>query len=94
MFRKVTVRGAGAGASIARGYYTAAALRTWSVSKTDDGQWHLTATTDHVDLFQLRQKGLLFTAPRIGGFWCFPILPNTIQVQAPHIRASLGPPEH
>jgi hypothetical protein len=46
----------------------------------------------HVDRFQLRQRPLLFTAPRTGGFWCWPV--QTLTIGERTILASLGPPEY
>ena len=45
-------------------YATAAALTAWSITKVKR-EWHLAATiTGRSDPFILRQRGLLFTAPR------------------------------
>jgi len=97
MFRgRVTLRGAGSGASILWGSNAvpAAVFSTWSVTKgTRPGEWTLAAAVGPggVDPFKIRQSRLYFTAPRLGGFWMWPI--KTVQVGTAEIRASLGPPE-
>lgn len=45
-----------------------------------------------VDRYQLRQRPLLFTAPRKGGYMCWPVESLTIGEKT--ILASLGPPEY
>jgi hypothetical protein len=88
LFRSVTLRGASA--SIVWGYHTAAHLRGWMVTKAD-GRWALTAGVDRADPFQLQQRPLLFTAPRQGGRWCWPV--QTVTLGAERLSATLGPPE-
>jgi hypothetical protein len=95
VFRAVTVRG-DAGA-ILRGYREAATLARWTVTKTaDTGEWSLHAQIARVDRFELRKTDLIFTSPRRteGGFWCFPVLTDTIRLGATTIAARLGPPEY
>jgi hypothetical protein len=98
MFRgSVIVRGAGAGASILWGSNAipAATFTTWTITKGKaPGEWWLAAAVGPggIDPFKLRQSRLYFTAPRLGGFWMWPI--KTVQVGTAEIRASLGPPEH
>jgi len=54
--------------------------------------WVLTATLGPtVDRFFLRQRPLIFTAPRTGGYWCWPVRELTVGERT--IRAALGPPE-
>ena len=96
MFHELTLRGQAA--TIVYGYRTAAALTAWRVArrvdeKTNAWGWTLTATLGpQVDRFQLRQRGLLFTAPRRGGFWLWPV--RTVQVGERTLVAALEPPEH
>ena len=89
LFRNVAVKGE-ATASISWGYYTAASLRTWTISKVG-GQWSLRAGIDRADPFKLRQAPLLFTAPGPGGYFCFPI--RSLTLGKDHLAAQLGPPE-
>jgi hypothetical protein len=91
LFRTVTLRGEKA-ARLSWGYQTAAVLRTWALSKNDKNEWTLTAGIDRADPFRLQQAPLQFTAPRPGGFFCFPV--KTVQLGRESLVASLGPPEH
>ena len=90
MFRSLTLRGGPA--ALLWGHRTAAALSSWRIGK-DEGKWVLVATIRQADAFQLRQRPLLFTAPRDKGFWAWPI--TTLEVGPPYtsLRATLGPPE-
>jgi hypothetical protein len=45
-----------------------------------------------VSPFELRQSGLIFSAPRQGGFFVWPIL-EPPRVDAIRLVAKLGPPE-
>jgi hypothetical protein len=92
LFRRVTVRDGAREARISWGYYTAAALRTWAVSKSEGGQWSLSAGVDRCDPFKLKQAPLLLTVPRPGGFFCFPV--QSITVGRDRLTARLGPPEY
>lgn len=89
MFERLTIRGARA--SMTWGYHTAATMRAWSVTRTKDG-WALQAGIDRADRFLLGRKPLIFTAPRRGGFFCFPVKAVTVGREA--LTATLGPPEH
>lgn len=89
MFTSLTMRGGSA--SILWGCRTAVALRSWAIKKNPKGQWSLTATVERVDAFQARQRPLLFTAPRKGGFWMWPIV--SLTVGPSQLVAELGPPE-
>lgn len=87
----------GAGASILWGSNAipAAVLATWSITKgKTPGLWTLAAAVGPggVDAFKIRQSRLYFTAPRLGGFWMWPI--KSVQMGTAEIRAELGPPEH
>ena len=73
------------------GYHTAAVLQTWEALRTPQGTWTLQADLQRGDAFQLRQRELKFTAPRHGGFFCFPILGITLGRTT--IAAQMGPPE-
>ena len=85
----ITLRGAEA--TIVWGYHTAAVCRTWTIARTPEGGWTLNATLARADAFQLRQRGLKFTAPRKGGFFCWPVL--SVSLGATAVAAILGPPE-
>jgi hypothetical protein len=85
----VTLRGQEA--TIVWGYRTAAVCRSWTAYRTEQGSWTLRAQVTRADPFSLRQAGLKFTAPRIGGFFCWPILGVTLEHTS--LAAQLGPPE-
>jgi len=73
------------------GYHTAAVLRSWTARRTKSGNWTLAGTLARGDAFQLRQRNLKFTAPRVGGFFCWPVV--TVTPTATTVSAILGPPE-
>ena len=87
MFREIALHGGAA--SIVWGYRPAVELRAWRIAKVE-GVWKLTGAIARVDKFQARQAPLLFTAPRPGGFWAWPIV--TIAIGETSLRATLGPP--
>jgi hypothetical protein len=95
MFQSLTMRGPNG--SINWGYRSAATVTGWKVTKVKDEKtgkvaWTLRATLGpKVDRFQLRQRPLLFTAPRKGGFWCWPL--KELTVGETTVTANLGPPE-
>ena len=76
MFRELAIRG-DAGALVS-GYQTAVAIRAWRIQRHTDpklGPWRLYASYSTVNPIAAGRKGLLFTAPRLGGGrWCFPVL--------------------
>lgn len=82
----------GGEAAITWGWHTAAVCNKWSVHKSEAGAWSLVATMTRADPFKLKQRPLLFTAPRKGGRWCWPIRAVTVGVS--EVRATLGPPEY
>ena len=91
MFDSLTIHG-GAG-SLLWGSRVAVELKTWKIvrAKAAGGTWILSATIARIDKFQARQAPLLFTAPRAGGFWAWPI--DAIEIGETNLRAHLGPPE-
>lgn len=98
MLRTLTVRGRGG--SLVWGYHTAARLASWTVERERDDEtkpwtWRLSATLDGTaDAFVLRQRPLLFSAPRRGhtGFWCWPVQTLNVTVADRAVAATLGPP--
>jgi len=88
MFDALTIRGLEA--TVVWGYHTAAVCRAWTITRTPSG-WALEASLARADAFQLRQPDLKFTAPRVGGFFCWPILSVTVGTAS--LMAQLGPPE-
>lgn len=100
MFNAITLRGT-KGATLAWGYRTAAQLSTWTVSRTIDdttkvSTWTLAAGIGaQCDRFQIRhasaRRELMFTAPRRGGHWIWPV--QTVTVGESRLTATLGPPE-
>jgi hypothetical protein len=63
----------------------------WGYGVAVDPVWTLTATIARVDKFQSRQAPLLFTAPRAGGYWAWPV--NEISIGETNLWARLGSPE-
>jgi len=82
----------GVDATIVWGYHTAAVCRSWIVRRTPNARWILSAQITRADAYQLRQRDLKFTAPRKGGFFCWPVLTAPV-LQGTTISATLGPPE-
>jgi len=77
--------------SVVWGHRTAVEVSTWSIAKAE-GHWWLTATPVRADPFASRQRALLFTVPRTGGFMTFPVLELFLGPTVIHAR--IGPPEH
>jgi hypothetical protein len=97
VFERLVLRGTAG--SILRGYLPAARVRAWRIyhhrpDLKHDARWTLTATIEAVDKFQLRQRPLMFTAARLGGFWSWPLNAASIQIGETTLTATLGPPEH
>jgi len=78
------------------GYHEAAVLGSWAIlkgSKPGAPQWVLSARLAWAEPFQLRQRPLLFTAPRHGGgMWAWGV--EAVELGPDHVTARLGPPEH
>jgi hypothetical protein len=85
----VTLRGQEA--TILWFYQTAAVCKSWTVHRTPQGQWTLRAELTRADPFRLRQRDLKFTAPRKGGFFCWPVIGVTLNALS--LAATLGAPE-
>ena len=94
MFRALTIRGQAA--AILWGYRQAATVTAWTVTKArTQGHppvWTLRATVTRSSAFELRQTPLLFSAPRIKGFWVWPII-GPPRIERETLTATLGPPE-
>jgi hypothetical protein len=83
----------GTGGRVLWHHQTAAAVRAWTIYHPKKGQWTLSAQLERSDPICIRQKPLMFTAPRAGGFWCWPLLTDTIRRSDARLTATLGPPE-
>lgn len=81
----------GAHASIVWGYHTAAVVSNWRVRRGEGAEWILAASIVRADRLKLKQKELLFSAPRKGGFFTWPVL--AVLATDTAITARLGPPE-
>jgi len=81
----------GGDASITWAWHCAAVVKTWRVYKQPGGRWSLVATVGRADPFKLRQRPLLFNAPRAGGHWCWPV--KAVTVDGTSLTAALGPME-
>jgi hypothetical protein len=85
-------------------YRPVVTLGAWSVERDNEGPkekgprlFELRADiAGPIDGFALRQRPLLFTAPKRGGrnagLFCFPV--HTIHVNERRLSATLGPPEY
>jgi hypothetical protein len=92
LFRGVELRGVEGYINLA--YHTAAVVQGWRVSHAYRGPWILTAPIVRADFYLLRQKvGLGFNAPRVGGWWHWPITAIEVGPEARMLTARLGPPE-
>lgn len=89
IFKQLKVRGAAG--SLLWGFADAAKVRTWTISR-QERDWRLVAAVERVDAFRVRQRPLRFTAPRKGGFWCWPVI-GAVQVDGKQLTARLGQPE-
>lgn len=90
----------GRAGSLVWGYRSAATVSTWSVERRrpeDDGPWEWTLrgrVDGKVDAFALRQRPLLFSAPRRGGFFTWPVKTLHVIETPPSVIATLSPPEY
>lgn len=90
----------GRAGSLVWGYKPAATLATWTIERKRDEwqtgwEWTLRAgLTGKIDAFALRQRPLLATLPRKGGFLTFPVRRLDVIETPPGVLATLGPPEH
>ena len=92
-YPKLTYRGAG-GAFLWRGK-EAATVASWSVV-AQQGGYRLTALLNRIDAFQIRQRPLLFAAPRVKptpGFWAWGV-DRVESFQGNQLVAVVGPPEN
>ena len=84
---------AGERGAIRWGYYTAAELEGYHVSKTGPPtatRWALWAKVQTADAFKIRQTPLVFVAPHERGAWYWPIV--RLERAGNVITAELGPP--
>jgi hypothetical protein len=89
MFERITLHGEQA--SLVWAYHTAATLRSWKVHRGQNSpDWKLTATVTSADLFQTRQRPLLFTAPREKGRFCWEV--RELHISDRQLTATLGQP--
>jgi hypothetical protein len=81
----------GGEATIAWAWHTAV-CRTWRIHKSKTrAEWSLVATVTRADPFKLAQRPLLFTVPRKGGHWVWPV--KAVSVVDTQLTAALGPME-
>lgn len=88
---RLALRG-GRGATLAWGYTTIGEFLSWSIVPGERGALTLSGTlaTRQPDFF-FRQRPLLFTAPRKGGFWIWPV--RECRIGTAQVLATLGPME-
>ena len=70
------------------GYFKAAVLHPWSVSRDEQGQWALSGTVESADAFRVSQRPLKFVSPN---GWTWPV--TTLQMTGASLTAVLGPKE-
>lgn len=74
-------------------YYTAAQIEGYTVTRSKDGTWSLTATVVLSDAFKMAQTPLTFVATHAKGEWRWPIVSAVIDPAHPYsLTADLGPP--
>lgn len=73
-------------------HYTAAAINGYTVTRSPEGAWRVTATVVMRDAFNLTQRPLTFEAPTKATIWRWPIRTFTL-TEAGVFAASLGAPE-
>jgi hypothetical protein len=74
-------------------YYTAAQIEGYTVARTRDGKWSLTAIVVLADSFKMAQRPLTFTAKHAKGEWRWPITSMTLNQDTKRLTAELGAPE-
>jgi len=90
VFDSLTIHGTAG--SVLHGYREAVVVKAWRITRVKaEGVWMLTATIARVDKAIARKAPLLFTAPRAGGFWAWPV--DAIDIGETSLRAQLGPVE-
>lgn len=89
MFRELDAHGGEA--VVTWSYHTAAVCRTWTIHKTEQGRWSLEATVLRADPLYLRFRPLIFSVPRNGGRWCWPM--RAVSLMGTTLTAALGPME-
>ena len=80
----------GAVAAVAWGYYNAAAIEGYSITRSAAGAWSVTGRVVMSDSFKLSQRPLFFVAPHQRGEWRWPI--TTMRVTEGQLVADLGEP--
>lgn len=83
----------GTDARLRWGFYYAADIYGYAVTRTKDGVWHLTAQIVLSDAFKLAQRPLRFCALHRKGEWRWPIVTMAIDPSSHRLTAVLGPPE-
>ena len=72
-------------------YYNAAAINGYTVTRSGDGRWSLTANVVQKDDFKITQRPLFFVAPHAKGEWRWPI--ETMRIEnGMKLVAALGAP--
>lgn len=76
--------------SIKWGYYTAAAINGYKVTRKDKS-WYLRGNVVDADAFKMSQRPLLFVAPTDKGDWVWPI--EAFDIQNGKLTARLRAPK-
>jgi hypothetical protein len=72
-------------------YYVAAAVNGYTVTRSADGVWALSANVIDRDAFKLAQRPLTFVALHEKGAWTWPITSIVIHPDTHALTATLGP---
>jgi hypothetical protein len=82
----------GAEAFVSWGYYRAATLRDWEVTRTGSGAFALEARLIDRHPTRLEQRPLVFVVPTQQGAWTWPIV-GPLHITGASCTATLGPKE-
>lgn len=72
------------------GYYVAAAINGFTVSRSPSNEWRVTGVVVREDAFNITQRPLVFVAPHAKGEWRWPI--ESLHIVDGTLTARLCPP--
>lgn len=72
------------------GYYIAADVNGYTVTRSQDQVWNVRGVVVNADAYKMAQRPLMFVAPHNQGDWRWPI--QDIQIVAGTLTARLGSP--
>ena len=74
-------------------YYTAAAINNYSIGRSRQGQWSMTAIVVLADAYKMAQRPLVFSATVKRSEWRWPIESMEFDRDGHMLAAKLGKPE-